>query len=165
MAGLLRGETIKKLAQIVSGLQQNPTGHPTIIDGQSYTDAELIARVEVSLNAEQKVETLRTDLNDARKAAERTELFEAPFLSAVRSLIHGRYKSSSQTLDQFGLEPPRSKGKRTAEQRALMAAKNRATRLKRGTLGKRQRLAIKGDVTGVEIRVLTKEDETKTEDE
>jgi len=32
-----------------------------------------------------------------------------------------------------------------------MAAKNRATRKKRGTLGKRQKAAIKGNVKGVTI--------------
>jgi hypothetical protein len=41
------------------------------------------------------------------------------------------------------------------EHRAAATAKMRSTRAARGTTGKKKKLAVKGDVTGVEIKPLT----------
>jgi hypothetical protein len=54
-------------------------------------------------------------------------------------------------LADFGLQPPKARKPLTNEQRAAAVAKLRATRAARGTTSKKQKLSVKGDVTGVQI--------------
>ncbi len=68
------------------------------------------------------------------------------------------YGNTAETLLDFGLEAPRPRTPLTTEQRLAAAAKARATRVARGTKSRKQRLAIKGDVTGVVVTAVTAED-------
>jgi hypothetical protein len=65
------------------------------------------------------------------------------------------FAGAAQTLADFGLEPPKAPKPRTAEQLAAVKAKAKATRLARGTTSKKQKLAIRGNVTGVDIVPVT----------
>jgi hypothetical protein len=65
------------------------------------------------------------------------------------------YANAPDTLAVYGLEPHKVPAPRTAAQKAATAAKAVATRKARGTTSKKQKLAIKGDVTGVTITPTT----------
>jgi hypothetical protein len=84
----------------------------------------------------------------AEQAAE-TQI--GPIVKAYERLVLAAFASATQTLADFGLTPPRARTPLTAEQLAARAAKARATRIARGTTSKKQKLAVKGDVTGVTV--------------
>ncbi|HZU95478.1 MAG TPA: hypothetical protein VFF73_02140 [Planctomycetota bacterium] len=70
------------------------------------------------------------------------------FKSAIRGLLG----TQNETLLQFGVKPKKAARKLTADEKALAAARNRATRKARGTVGPRARAAIHGaDVTQVTV--------------
>ncbi len=71
-----------------------------------------------------------------------------PILLAFKRLVLAAFANATQTLADFGLTPPKARAPLTAEQLAARAAKAKATRAARGTTSKKQKLAVKGNVTG-----------------
>ena len=81
---------------------------------------------------------------------------QAPVIQGFKRFVFAAFGGAAQELSDFGLQPPKAKQPLTTEQRAAAAAKARATREARGTSkGKKQRLLVKGDVTGVKITPIT----------
>jgi hypothetical protein len=68
-----------------------------------------------------------------------------PLLKGLRAYLAALYGETSQTYRNFGFAPPQ-KAKPSTETRSAALQQSRATRLARGTMGKKQRLAIKGTV-------------------
>ena len=67
----------------------------------------------------------------------------------LRTFLRATFGTAATPLADFGLTPLKAPRPLDSEQRAAATAKLRATRLARGTTSKKQKLAIKGDVTGV----------------
>jgi hypothetical protein len=61
------------------------------------------------------------------------------------------FGDAADILALFGLEPRKAPAPRTGEENAAAAAKAKATRTARGTASKKQKLAIKGNVTGITV--------------
>jgi len=81
-------------------------------------------------------------------AAERAQT--PPLLAVIDELVafvKVTFGNQPDALADFGLAPPKARTPRTAEQKAVAAAKSKATRAARGTLGKVQKEAVKGSVT------------------
>jgi hypothetical protein len=58
-----RDNALTELRSLLAGLKNNSTSHASTLAGQTCTEAELIARVQVSIDAEAKVQTLKNDLH------------------------------------------------------------------------------------------------------
>jgi hypothetical protein len=78
-----------------------------------------------------------------------------PIAAAYRRLVLTAFANSAQMLADFGVTPPKARTPMTSEQLAARAAKSLATRKARGTTSKKQKLAVKGNVTGVNITPVT----------
>jgi len=74
-----------------------------------------------------------------------------PLTRAFQSFVHVTFNNAPQQLADFGMQPPKVRTPLTVEQKAAAAAKMRATRSARGTTSRKQKLAVKGDVTSVTI--------------
>ena len=72
-----------------------------------------------------------------------------------RNFLRATFSTANAQLADFGLAPPRARSPLSSEKRVAAAAKMRATRAARGTTSKKQKLAIKGDVTGVLVTPIT----------
>ena len=72
------------------------------------------------------------------------------FVAFVRATF-----SSASVLADFGLVPEKARTPLTVEQKAAAKAKRDATRKARGTMGKKQKLEVVGNVTGVAITPIT----------
>jgi hypothetical protein len=137
--------------QLVAGTQKYFSSVPqlTFGDGSIFTPAQ----VEAQLLA---LATLRTDVNDAKTVMEAklsAERAKAPallvFMREYVSFVMGTFGKSPETLAAFGLKPKKAPKPLTADQLAAKAAKAKATRKARGTVGKKKKLAIQGDVAGL----------------
>jgi hypothetical protein len=81
-----------------------------------------------------------------------------PVIQSLRRTLIAMFGNAPQTLALFGLTPPRAKAPKTAQQKAVAAAKAKATRIARGTASKKAKSAIKGNVTGLEMIPISKEE-------
>ncbi len=74
---------------------------------------------------------------------------------AYTSFLRATFTTATAQLGDFGLQAPKARQPLPTEKRAAATAKLRATRAARGTTSKKQKLAIKGDVTGVTVTPIT----------
>ncbi len=88
----------------------------------------------------------------AKVAAERAQMPAlAAFMKAFEAIVRVMLGASVEALADFGLAPPKVPAPRTAEQKAVAAARARATRQARGTKGSRQKKDVKGNVTATMV--------------
>jgi hypothetical protein len=142
--------------KLVAGIQKYLSAVPVLtVGGGAFSPAQ----VEAQLTA---LATLRSDVNTARIVMETKladERVKGPalevFLSAVVSFVRGTFGNSPEVLADFGLKPRKAPKPLTAEQLTARVKKAEATRRARGTVGKKKKLAIVGDVTGVVVTPVT----------
>jgi hypothetical protein len=146
-----RGSILTELRGLDAGIAKNMGSRTTILAGVTYTAAQLRARIKVSLDAETSIADAKAALATALLAGRRVRTTEAAFIGGLRKMIQTGYGPLIDKLAEFGVPPKKPPPKRTTYQRLVMSAKNQATRKKRGTLSKKQKKAIKGNVTGVVI--------------
>ena len=126
-----------------------------LVDGGTFTPAQVEAQLST-------LAALR-DAVDAAKAATKGRLAEerlkgpplVVFLQAFEGFVRAAFGRQPEILADFGLAPKKVKTPLTVEQQAVAKAKRVATRKARGTMGKKQKLAIKGNVTGVLVTPVT----------
>ena len=124
-----------------------------ILVGGTFTPAQLETQLQLQAFA-----TLRSDV-DAAKAAVKAKLEDErtkgpamrALLAAFVGFVQAAFGGSPDILADFGLTPKKGKKPLTAEQQAAANAKRTATRKARGTMGKRKKLAIVGNVKGVTV--------------
>ena len=95
--------------------------------------------------------TAQSASKDAASALRSLEVSVGPLLRDYKRFLLATFGMSAQQLAEFGLQPPKARTPLSTDKRAAATAKARATRTARGTKGKKQKLAIKGDVTGVTV--------------
>ena len=80
-------------------------------------------------------------------------------MKAYKRFILATFGDDPEILADFGLEPPKVPKPLSGEERVAATTKADATRKARGTAGKKQKLAIQGDVTGVTVTPVTGPDD------
>jgi hypothetical protein len=75
-------------------------------------------------------------------------------MSATTAYVKAAYGNSPDVLADFGIQT-KARVPLTVDAKLTAAAKRAATRAARHTMGKRQKNAIKGDVTGVLVTPVT----------
>jgi hypothetical protein len=136
--------------KLAAGTQKHLSGiGQLVLESGTFTPAQAQAQL-------QSFAKLRHDVDAAKSAVQaalQDEKSRAPtmraFYTAFIVYIRAAFGNSPDILADFGLPPKKARKPRTAEQLAAAAAKRKSTRLARGTKGKKQKAAIKGDVTGV----------------
>ncbi len=68
------------------------------------------------------------------------------FMNAFEGLVRILFANDTASLADFGLQPRKQPAPKTAEQKAVAAAKAKATRAARGTKGPKAKKAVKGNV-------------------
>jgi len=151
----MRSDVLKELDALRSGIEANLSSTNIVLDGQSYTGAQLADVVTSAWTSVRSVVSARATLRDSIASDTALQARLAPTLRAIRELIRIMYGSRPTMLAQFGLTPKKERAPLTTDALLARTAKARATRKARNTKGSRQKKAIKGDVTGVEITPVT----------
>jgi hypothetical protein len=150
-----KAAALARVQALVAGtLKHFPNGSFTL-GKTTYTTASLIAALQSLENAILAVNVARTGVKDALTALRGVEATAAPLLRDYKRFVLATFSSAAQELADFGLEPPKAAKPLASEKRAAATAKLRATRAARGTTSKKQKLAVKGDVTGVVVTPVT----------
>jgi hypothetical protein len=87
----------------------------------------------------------------AADIAERAK--QKTFMSGVRQSLFVAFGGAIDVLADFGLAPHKARRALTPEEKQVAAAKGQATRAARHTMGKKQKKAVKGNVTGITVTV------------
>lgn len=142
-------------ARHVTGLQKQLPNGTFTLESVAFTTPTLVTFIQNVINALESLNAAQLNAKAALTAARAAMTTAGPTLSALRRNLLSMFGNAPQILAIFGLEPPKAKASKTVEEKAVAAAKLRATRKARGTASKKQKAAIKGNVIGVDITPVT----------
>jgi hypothetical protein len=145
-----RNSLIAMLNAAADALEKHFGTGKIVIEGKPTTARALAKRLRDHARAHTEAEQLHRRWLKATRDL-RTELRGeiVPAMFGVRALAGNKFGAASHTLREFGFQPEKKRGpKPHIERRAAAVAKAAATRKARGTMGKKQRRAIKAATAG-----------------
>jgi hypothetical protein len=117
------------------------------MSGGSYTPAEITSTLQSLVDLDAAVDAARI-MTAVKVAAEAAQIPAASaLLSALRTYVRAIYGASPDVLADFGLAP-KKQAQVSPETQVIAAAKRKATRAARHTMGPKQKKGVKGTVTG-----------------
>ncbi len=150
-----KAAALVRMQALMAGTEKHfPNGSFTL-GNATYTTASLVQAFKALADALTVLDAAHASTRDAVTALRKTETTVAPLLRDYRNFLRATFSTANAPLADFGLAPPKARTPLSSEKRAAAAAKMRATRTARGTTSKKQKLAIKGDVTGVLVTPIT----------
>jgi hypothetical protein len=146
-----RASTTTRNTNVIAGIQKRlMTMTAMVLVGVSYTPQALIALFQShidALNANQSAEGM---WKAAILAARTLTVTVDTVLTALLAVVRTTYVNQPDALADFGLAPKKATKKDPVTQ-VIAAARNRATRIERGTRGKKARLEITGTVNAAQV--------------
>jgi hypothetical protein len=150
-----KGTVVALAEQLIAGTNRHLANVTQVMFASgSFTPAQVTAQLQALVN-------LRNDVNAAKattKAKLAAEKADMPtlriFMGAFVALVKAMYSKSPDVLADFGLHP-KARTPLTVEAKAAAAAKSKATRSARHTMGSRQKKGVKGAVTGIVVTPIT----------
>jgi hypothetical protein len=140
---------------LIAGTQKHfPNGQFTL-GKTAYTTASLGGVFQELADAYSALSAAHAMVKDAVLAVRTTEANVDPIIGDYVNFLRATFRNAAAELGDFGLQPPRARTPLVPEKRLTATAKAKATRIARGTMGKKQKSAIKGDVTGVIVTPVT----------
>ncbi len=144
-----KATALARVQALMAGMQKHfPNGSFTF-GNVTYTTASIVQNLQVLVDALSAVDVAQANARDAVSALRAAETKVAPLLRDCRSFVRTTFNTAAAQLADFGLPPTPARKPLASEKRLAATAKVRATRAARGTTSKKQKLAVKGDVTGV----------------
>jgi hypothetical protein len=150
-----KATALTRVQALIAGTQKHfPNGSFTL-GNTAYTTASLVAALKGLEDTLAALNAAHAGVRDAVKTARGVQATVTPLLRDYRAFLRATFSTATAQLADFGMQgaPPRKP--LTSDQRAAATAKMRATRKARGTTSKKQKLAVKGDVTGVIVTPIT----------
>jgi hypothetical protein len=141
-------------ALIAGTLKHFPNGSFTL-GNVTYTTASLVQLFTSLVASMTALNVAQKNAKDALAATQGLQANVDPVIQAYKRFVLAAFSNATQTLADFGVEPPKARTPLTSEEMAAKTAKARATRAARGTTSKKQKLAVKGNVTGVTVTPIT----------
>jgi hypothetical protein len=150
-----KAAALARVQAIIAGTQQHfPNGSFTL-GNVAFTTASLVQEFQSLADAMGKLDATEASAKDARKARRDTAAKVDPLMRDYKRFLLATFSTATQTLADFGMQPPKARKPLVTDKRAAATAKMRATRKARGTTSKKQKLAVKGDVKGVAVIPIT----------
>jgi hypothetical protein len=150
MATTTKTDAVARAQLLIAGTKKHFTSaSPLAFASASYTPAQVEASLQTFIDLRSGVDAAKAETKTklAAEAAQSSTL--RTFMSAFESFVRSAFSNSPDVLADFGLKPRKARTQLTVEQKAAADAKRKATREARNVMGSKQRLAVKGDVTGV----------------
>lgn len=137
--------TISINTQIVSVIDKHIQQQAVIIGGESLSPDEIKARLNRETEALQQLAVARANLQKQQAITDAAKEVGAATRKGLRGYLALTLPNGQRSvLAEFGFKPARGMTPMSPEAKVVAKAKAKATRLARHTMGKRQRLAIKG---------------------
>jgi hypothetical protein len=151
MANNKTGKTslAQRAAQLIAGAQKRfPKGTTTVtVGGATTTVTAAVNEIQTFIDNRDAVVAAQATAK-AKIAAEKAALPTlTAFLNAFTATVRFLFGNDAEALADFGLAPHKARAPLTAEQKAVAAAKRKATREARGTKGPKAKADIHGNIT------------------
>ena len=143
MGKISRNTQQARVLALIAGVQKHLLNTSLIVDGTTFTGAQLVQSLQGRVTANAAVVTAKAAWQSAIKTD--TDPAAVTFVAQLTQAIRIMYASSVDVLADFGVAPRKVRVVDPATQ-VEAAAKARATRAARHTLGKNQKKSIKGSV-------------------
>jgi hypothetical protein len=131
---------------LIDGFNKHGALIPTmLIAGATRTPQEIVATLQSRIDASKESLSTRATWQTAIRAEQSLRDSTRTYISGVKQALLVSFAGQLDTLADFGLTA-RAVHVATPEESLAAAAKGRATRAARHTMGSRQRAAIKGTV-------------------
>ena len=143
------GNVLKCLQALEAGLANNPLPGMTQIaaGGTVSSVADLIIEIQSYANLYKAAEDAATTYEKAIQAREAAAPAALDRLQQIRAALKGAIGKRNPDLLAFGITPDQEPAPLTVEQKLARAAKAKATRAARHTMGPKQKAAIKGQIS------------------
>jgi hypothetical protein len=150
-----KAAALARVQALVAGITKHfPNGSFTL-GTTTVTAAALIQEIQDLEQAMIALNVAQGNAKDAMVVLRKKEVDIAPQLRAFHHYLLAAFSNSTPTLADFGLQPPKTAKPLASEKRTTATVKMRATRAARGTMSKKQKLAITGNVTGIVVTPIT----------
>jgi hypothetical protein len=120
-----------------------------------YTTASLVQTLRSLADALAALDVAHASVKDGVVALRATETKVAPVIRDYTTFLRATFSNATAQLGDFGVQAHKARQPLVTEKRVVATAKLKATRKARGTTSKKQKLAVKGDVTGVVMTPVT----------
>jgi hypothetical protein len=150
-----KGETLAFVQALIAGTQKHFPNGTFTIGNTAYTTASLCQLFQSLVTAMTSQNAAQANAKDAVAATKGLQAQVDPVILNYKRYVLATFANATPTLADFGIPPPKVRTPRTAEQKAASAAKAAATRAARGTAGKKQKAAVKGNVAGITVTPIT----------
>jgi hypothetical protein len=117
-----------------------------VVSNTPYKPADLISTVETRITAADTTQSTRATWQSAVQAERDARARTQALVSGLKQTLQVMFAGSVDTLADFGLTPRKTRVI-SPETKVLAAAKARATRAARHTMGKNQKKDIKGVIS------------------
>jgi hypothetical protein len=143
-----RNELVLLLQRAADGVEKHWANEKVMINGTPWSGRALAKFLREHASAQLAAASMYDAwLQTTRTLANELRVDVIPTMFGLREWTRYTFGATSARCRELGFQPPNKRGpKPTSERRARALAKAAATRKARGTLGKQQRLAIKGVV-------------------
>ena len=147
MTNINRTTELTRDAQCIAGIEKNLNAAPSLaLVGTTFTPATLIALIQSRIDAASALAREEADLQARREAFKVLSAQVTLVERGLRELVINTFGPKSAVLADFAFKATARKPL-TPEQKLAKAAKAKATREARHTMGKNQKAAIKGTVS------------------
>src|ERR1700722_615266 len=142
------------LQQMLQGWQTVvPSGSTVTSSDGPLTQGAALEQLQGYLGVYTTLDTQATALKQTRAQA-KSQLPEAQrFFDVLKATVISLLGAGSPQLAQFGLQPKKPRKVPTSSELAIRAAKSKATRALRGTMGKKAKAPIKAGTTKYAVSV------------
>ncbi len=139
-----RPDRLASLQKLIDGVNKHASAIPSLmILGAAMTPAQIVTAVQAIVATAQVVTTTRAAWQNAVKADHTERQNTKTFVSGLKQALLVAFAGQIDVLADFGLTP-RKPPVRTPEQKQAAAAKAKATRAARHTMGKKQKAKVTG---------------------
>jgi hypothetical protein len=150
-----KATALANVQALLAGTQKHTSNAQFTFGNTTYTTASLVAVLQGLADAYPVESAARANAKDALAALRAKKATVDPVIRAYVTYLRATYSNATAVLSDYGLQAPKARSPLTAQTRIAATEKARATRVARGTVGKKKKLAIKGDVAGVIVTPIT----------
>jgi hypothetical protein len=126
-----------------------PTLTSFLVGGATIKASDVITALQARIAAANTTESTRATWQAAVKANTDERASTKTLVSSARQAVQMMFAGSIETLAEFGLKPRKARTAPTPEQKVVAAAKAKATRAARHTMGTKQKASVKGTITTI----------------
>jgi hypothetical protein len=157
-----KGTVVAFASQLIAGTNKHLANTTQVLlVGGSFTPAQIAERIQTLVKLRNDVDAAKATTK-AKLAAEKADMPALrTFMDAYVSFVKAAFGSQPDVLADFGIHP-KTRVPLTVEAKAAAAAKRKATRAARNTMGSKQKKSVKGAVTGIVVTPIVAPEPTTT---